>query len=143
MRRVLFIALAWLLTACTLSPGAFSRTPTPTCAQYVALYAAQAQPLVREWHDAIALAEQTPRLALSTQIARLQEIRQRSQGLTAVGCATTAQAALDDSMRHTIDGYLAFLGQRPQSEVAARFRDAATAMEVYRDELRRAAAEVN
>lgn len=79
----------------------------------------------QEWDDAVTLANNTPRVALSAQIATLQRIRRDVQAQTYPTCAFAAGTALVTVMDTTIDGFLAFLGQKPDAEVAASFQRAA------------------
>jgi hypothetical protein len=92
---------------------------------------AQLQPVAQRWDDAAALAGNTPRMQLATQIAALQEIKREADVLELPACASDAKAALSRSMQATIEGYLAFLAQSPDTTVQAAFGRARTEMTYF------------
>lgn len=123
------------LTACASPIAGLGATPTPTCEVQAVAYANQIQPVAREWDDAYKLASSTPRASLSAQIEKLQGIRRKTQDLTPPSCATAAHTALTSSMDKSIEGFIAFLGQKPESEVNALFTEANTQMMTYGQEI--------
>lgn len=125
MRLTLFayLAIAFLLTACA--------APFQSCAQQAAPAITQLQSIAREWDDAAKLADQTPRMQLAVQIASLQAIRRRAQDVQMPECAATAKTALVDAMDNTIEGFTAFLGQKPDTEVKAFFARASDRMKAF------------
>ena len=126
MRFLTFATLLLLLTACA-TPFAAA----PTCAEQAKEGLSSLQSIAREWDDAYKLASQTPRASLSGQIATLQSIRRKAQDLPLPECASLAKTALVDSMDSSINGFIAFLGQKPESEVNALFTKANTSMTAF------------
>lgn len=129
MRRFALL-FALFLAACD-APLLSSPTPTPICIQVAQPFFAQLQSLAREWDDANKLAGQTPRAALAQQIQNLQAIRRKVQDLQPPPCAVTAHQDLAGSMDAAVDAYLAFLGQKPDTEVQAAFQKASTLMDAF------------
>lgn len=124
LKRVLFIVLLLLLPACSV-PGIAS------CADQSQPFFDQIEPLARRWDDANKLAGQTPRMQLAVQIASLQAIRRDVQDLKPPECSKAAQTALVGTMDATIQGYVDFLAQRPDSVVQASFKTAGEQMLAY------------
>lgn len=119
--HLLVIFAAALLTACAAPLG-------QTCAQQAAPAITQLQSIAREWDDATKLANSTPRASLAAQIGNLQAIRRKTQDVEMPECANAVKAALVASMDSTINGFIAFLGQKPDSEVRGHFEQAAKSM---------------
>jgi hypothetical protein len=115
-------------------------TPTPTCLEHSVSYGKQIKAIAQEWDDANTLASQTPRAALAQQIANLQAIRRKAQDLTPLDCTKAAHFALTNAMDETIQGYLAFLGQKPDDEVNRHFNNAKGFMTSYSTEILKLAA---
>lgn len=126
MRRFLPLLLFLSLSACAAPFGV-----APTCAQTAGPFLTQLQSLAREWDDANKLAGTTPRASLSAQIGNLQAIRRKVQDVQAPECAAQAQKDLTASMDATIEGYLAFLGQKPDADVKAKFDQASKLMDTF------------
>lgn len=129
-----YLLLILFLTACD-APLLSSPTPTPTCIVAAAPFFADLQSTAREWDDANKLAGTTPRAALAQQIQGLQTIRRKVQDMQAPECAVTAKNNLAASMDATIEAYLAFLGQKPDAEVTAKFQQANTLMEAFQRDI--------
>lgn len=140
VRLFVVIAVAIVLSGCESPVAGLGATPTPTCQQQAFEYANQIQPIAREWDDANTLAGQTPRASLAAQIEKLQAIRRRAQDIKPPECASTAHLALTNAMDKTVEGYLAFLGQRPDSEVNQSFEQAKNFMAAYTEAIGRLAA---
>ncbi len=70
----------------------------------------------REWDDAIKLANSTPRMQLAPQIQNLQRIRRDVQAQEWPACGQAAQGLLVALMDAQIEGFIAFLAQRPPEE---------------------------
>lgn len=133
VRRLVFLALLGLVGCGTgpLAPAAPTVVPTPTvvpsptpvppCSTrdgrlvYDALHGH-----AREWDDALKLAHSTPRMQLAPQIQHLQRIRRDVQAQEWPGCALGAQRLLVMLMDAQIEGFIAFLAQRPPEEHFAR-----------------------
>jgi len=126
---LVFIALA-LLVGCGVAPEAAvvptqaptqPPLPTPTCAMQAAPFLKEIDPLAREWDDAVTLANSTPRASLSNQIEKLQALRRKVEALDAPECAAAVKAYLVDTMDAMTRGFIAFLGQKSDSQVQALF----------------------
>lgn len=130
MKRIIVVLALYALVACG-NPLAAE----PTCQEQAAPALAQIQSAAREWDDANALAGQTPRSALAQQIESLQAARRKVQDITIPDCAAAVKQALVDSMDATIAGYIAFLGQKPDSTVQASFKTANDKMVLFGQEI--------
>jgi hypothetical protein len=81
-------------------------------------------PLLTEWKDAFDLAAGSPKITLPTQIANLQAIRRKANDADAEGCAAVTHLLVISAMDNSIDGFMAFLADKPNSEVERRFNAA-------------------
>lgn len=106
-----------------------------TCAEQSKEGLEKIQSAAREWDDANQLAGQTPRASLATQIAALQAVRRKVQDVAVPDCAAPMKQALIDSMDASIEGYVAFLGQKPDSTVQASFKLANDKMDEFGQEV--------
>jgi len=86
---------------------------------------------INEWSDAVKLADSTPRLSLADPISKLQEVRRKAADLDYPMCAWPIQQKLLDLMDKGIDAYLAFMAQRPDSEVQGLFDEAMNSFEEF------------
>lgn len=93
------------------------------------------QNYVDEWSDAFDLALSTPRIALSNQIANMQNIRQRLSREDWPPCAEYAQSELAAAKDATIDGFIAFLGQASDAVIAEHFAKAIGHLENVTNEI--------
>lgn len=107
----------------------------PTCAEQSTEALAQVQSAAREWDDANKLAGQTPRASLAVQIAALQAVRRKVQDITVPACANAMKSALIASMDASIEGYVAFLGQKSDGLVQNSFKTANEKMDVFGQEV--------
>lgn len=110
MRRLLplLVALAWLPACGPLS-----------CRSQAADYMREASALSQEFSDVLAVAEQSPRVALPGQIATMQDIRRRLDALAVPECAAKLKRHQWLAMTSAIDAYTAFLGQKGDAVVQA------------------------
>jgi hypothetical protein len=130
IKTVLKLAfLALLLSACA------APFVAQTCADQSKEALTTIQSIAREWDDANKLAGQTPRSALSGQIATLQAVRRKVQDVVVPECAAPMKQALVESMDASIEGYVAFLGQKSDSVVQASFKTANEKMNVFAGEV--------
>jgi hypothetical protein len=129
MRLILALLVLYSFAACD--------APQTGCADY----AGAIQPLAREWDDANKVANATPRSALAQQIANLQAVRRKVQDIPTPACGIELQAHLVKAMDATIDGYVAFLGQKGDPTVKAFFDTARTEMDAYQAAVIKAAAQ--
>ena len=127
MKRAMLIGIMslWLVacgtTAATLTPAPTATpaptptiTPIPPCTTNDGkkVYDLLVQ-FAQEWDDAAQLVNNTPRTTLAPQIARMQEVRRKVQAQAWPRCGQAAYTLLVEAMDQTIDGAIAFLGQRP------------------------------
>jgi hypothetical protein len=136
MRWCLSLILTLLLSACG---NPLAAAPTPTCLEQSGSALSQLQGVAREWDDAYKLANQTPRAALSAQIGALQTIKRKAEDVTVPDCLSSAKSALIQGMDLSIEGFLAFLGQKPQTEVNAVFARANDRIKAYTEAMGRLA----
>lgn len=127
-------AMRWLVFLLLLSACA-NPLAAQTCAEQSKDALAAIQSAAREWDDANKLAGQTPRTALAGQIAALQAVRRKVEDIQVPECASTMKRALVASMDASIEGYVAFLGQKPESTVQASFKTANEQMGVFGQEV--------
>ena len=135
-----FLLLVLVLTGCAQS--VFVRpTPTPeqtTCkVEDVDKAIEDMGLLLTRWMDADAIASSSPRMSLSGPISDLQAIRRDTKALVVPECLESAQIQLTTFMDYALEGYLAFLGDEPDSTVNKAFSDAKTRLESYTDEILR------
>ena len=128
-RFLLLLMLVPLLVGCGV-PGM-----TASCESGLPDFAKTLDPLAREWDDANALANSTPRAALAVQIGNLQSVRRRVQDVTAPECGAPMKQHLIGAMDETIQGYIAFLGQKSDSVVQGHFTAASTEMKSYQESI--------
>lgn len=87
-------------------------TPTPTaipCYVEADDFLKELNDVVREWNDASILAQNTPRLMLSSHIDQLQNLRRKVVDLSPPSCAVVIRDQYVDYMQVEIDGLLSFL----------------------------------
>ena len=135
MRLIVGLVVVMLLTGCGVPGLAAAPTPTPTCIVASQQFVKDLQSFSQEWQDALNLADQTPRMSLPPQIAHLQEIRRRAQAMDAPRCVAPARDTLVGSMDAAIDGFLAFLSQKPDSEVTEYFETAGQKLVLFTSQI--------
>jgi hypothetical protein len=113
--------LAVLLVTVLILTGCGVPGLSASCADQSQEFFTQIDPLARRWDDANQLAGQTPRMQLAGQIANLQAVRREVQDLKPPECSKPAQDALVGTMDATIQGYIDFLAQKPDSTVSESF----------------------
>jgi len=67
--------------------------------------------------DAHKVADSTPRIALSTPISDMQEIKRAAMQIKVPACLDNSKNWYLDGMQNYIDGYIAFMGEANDSEV--------------------------
>jgi hypothetical protein len=118
MKRV---ALVFLIVACS-TPVASS--PPPSCpAVVIRGVLADLTTASRGWDDAEKVARSTPRVALASQVQRLQEIRNRVSLVTVSPCTLGARTATIEWMDATIDYFLAFMRNDARADTLAIYAD--------------------
>jgi hypothetical protein len=94
----------------------------------------QLEPLERRWRDAVTLAGSTSRIALDGPVNIMQSIRRDAQAMEIKGCLSSAKTALVMTMSHTIDGFIAFMGDN-EVEAKILFASALDAKHAYDDKV--------
>jgi hypothetical protein len=89
----------------------------------------------RRFDGAVTLADGTPRMSLPTVIADLMAIRREADDLAVPPCAIDAKNLLAARMDATIDAFIAYLGQKPDEEVATAFEEAEQLLAEYHHEI--------
>jgi hypothetical protein len=117
------------------APTAVPIPTIPPCVSQARTFIDTAQPMAERWDDATKLADSTPRMGLAPQIAAMQTIRREAQALDAPSCAEQAKQFLLAAMDASVNAYIAFLGQQPDTEVQAGFATANQAMNRFQNEL--------
>lgn len=102
-------------------------TSTPDCRDEIKEYKrGTLAPILEEWIDAYDLASSTPRISLAPPVARLQDITRRLREIDPPPCAEGYHFFFIKAAESAIDGFLAFMANRPDSEVEAHFALAAS-----------------
>jgi hypothetical protein len=130
------IATCGLATACgggndaVEDDAAPTNTSTAVCSAEDATAAKEDLDLIIErFDDANARAGTTSRIALSPVIGEMQEVRRDLRALELPDCATEAVDASVEFMDKSIEAYLAFLSDEPDSTVTRLFDEAERAQE--------------
>lgn len=110
-----------------LAPVTVEPTATPDCSDRIKEYKRTTfYPIFEEWEDAYKLAVNSPRLSLPSAIPPLQSINRQLRDITPNSC--TIEIHLDFVMATELatDGLLAFMANKPDSEVQRYFSQSAT-----------------
>lgn len=102
-------------------------------------FRAVVEPVLQQWDDASALAASTSRIALSGPVADMQRIRRDFSTLSIPYAQEfyMAYASILASMDNKIDGYLAFMAQKPDATVQEFFQASQDALNRYKAEITR------
>jgi hypothetical protein len=130
--RVVGLLLSGAAIAGTLACGGGEETPEVTsttigtdsaaCSTEDAkLIKQELDPIIERFDDASSRGQSTSRIALSPVIGEMQEIRRDLGALELPPCAEKALKLSIRYMDRTIDGYLAFLGDEPDTTVESNF----------------------
>lgn len=127
------------LLAATVAVTAVASTPastsTPDCRDEILAYKEETFfPILDEWRDAYDLASSSSRISLGHPIAMLQEINRRLKKMEPSACALTKHLFFIQATDTVIDGFLAFMANKPDSEVQAHFETAALLLDILIDE---------
>lgn len=127
--------LTLLLTGCmsapigvpgsSIAPGSIN---TPDCRAESQRYLTSTVDLLGRWQDAFALGSNSSRIALGPVVAEMQAIRREHQALETPTCAAALDYLVQLSMQSSIDGFLAFMADKPDATVQAYFNDAASTL---------------
>jgi len=98
-----------------------TRTPTPEPVFCADVYYEVVEPILGRWDDAMAIADSTARINLAGPVSTLQEIRREAASLDVPECAAKAHEGLIEAMEHYIEGFLAFMADKPDSIVDVQF----------------------
>lgn len=74
------------------------------------------------WQDAVRLADSTPRIQLSGQIASLQAIKRDTEALMVPECLALPKANLSSGMAVIIDGFISFMRDADSGKLFAAVR---------------------
>lgn len=132
------LILLWVVAGRTGTPSGASPSktiPAPTCRQQASAFINQIEPLAREWDDANAVTKSAARIALAAPVAKLQSLRRETENIQAPQCAFLVKQRLIDAMDNTINGYLAFMAQKPDNQVSQYFDQANRSMNDFSKEL--------
>ena len=67
--------------------------------------------IVRQWDDAVTLAESTARIGLAQRIADLQQIKRDTDAIATQKCLAISSEKLKESMTYTIDALMQFMSK--------------------------------
>ncbi len=132
MRKIIIIIMIIFLSAC-------AAAKPQTCVEQSADFLSAIDKISAEWDDANVLANQTPKIALSPQVAQLQAIKREADALKPPDCASNIQAFLSEYMDNTINGYLKFMSDSPAME-KLYFDTASTAFDNFTAEYQKVTA---
>lgn len=107
MMCLVLMALAGCSAGGFLTPT-FTPTPTP-CNVQAADYIKLAEATMTEWDDAVTLASNTSRIALSGPISDLQSIKRKIESATVPECAKKVQILQVKSMESVIKAFFSFM----------------------------------
>lgn len=93
------------------------------------------QEIMLRWNDANDIAGATPRMSLGPAVADLQEIKRDAGKVEYPPCLTESYSYLYDGMDYAIKAFIGFMGDEPESEINSDFRMAASAFNIYSDEI--------
>jgi hypothetical protein len=138
----IFAVIGLLAVIAVSQPGNFltrlAATPTSAlCRDQAADYLLLIDDTLTEWDDAARIANNTARGSLSPAIADLQAIRRKLNQTTVPACVTLAHQYLIQFMDETIDGFIAFLTDKPDSTITRLFNNADRNFNLFTDELTR------
>lgn len=126
------LAATTVATAITSTPAP---TPTPDCRDEILAYKQETLfPILDEWQDAYDLASSSSRIALGPPVAMLQEINRRLKRIEPSKCALSTHIFFIQATDTVIDGFLAFMANKPDSEVQAHFETAAILLNILTEE---------
>lgn len=149
MRRPILLTL-FLLASCggptpeqqaaTATTQSFEATTTAanTCREAAVSYGKEMDPIYKEWDDQVKLADQTGRGQLAPQIQALQTIKRKADAVTVPECAKVAHNHIIIGMNDMIDGFLAFMSQKPEADVSAKIKSGTNHFNQYELELAKA-----
>ena len=94
-----------------------SDTTSLLCSEETVAFSAATSALLREWEDAVRVAESTPKIALAPQIAALQALRRQVEDLDAPPCATTIKALVVSAMNSGTSALLDFASSAMSADI--------------------------
>jgi hypothetical protein len=100
-------------------------------------YFKQTSAILGRWADVEKRAGSTARIALTSVVGDMQQIRRDFANLPHPNCANKFHQLVMDSMEHEIDAYLLFMQQASESRVSARFDLANFEMDQALEEMKR------
>lgn len=110
-------------------------TATPDCRDDILKYKQETLlPILDEWRDAYALASSSSRLSLAQPISMLQEINRRLKKIEPVPCAAGTHYLFIAATESVIEGFLAFMANKSDSEVKAHLETASFMIKALMEE---------
>lgn len=109
-------------------------TPTATpepCYVQAKPFVQKIDPLLDRWIDIQERAGSTSRIALSPVVGEMQDLRREAKAVVAPECAQRAKDLFLDSMGYAIDAYLAFMAEKPDSEVSVNLDKATSKINLF------------
>lgn len=126
LRRALPVLIALILAGCgseapapqsAANPTPIPATPAPpTCQDAAMAYDDAMRPILARWDDAVKVASSTARIGLAGVISDMQAIARDAEAVTPAACVAPVHTLLLRAMTSTVDGYLAFAGQKDEVE---------------------------
>lgn len=89
---------------------------------------------IDEFNDAYDVANNTPRISLSSPINQLQSIRRDANDIEVPACLKNGKKLLTGYMQTVIDGFVAFMGQASDYEITLIFLNASSQLGTAEDE---------
>lgn len=139
MKRVIVLTGLLLLGCSGLAIGGPAPTPDPCSPAEVQQYVDAIDDVGRRFDDAVSLADSTPRMSLAPMIESMQAIRRDAEDLEVPECAESVRFALVLYMDRTINAFISFLGNDPDTVVNENFQSAVIAYDTYTRALERLA----
>ena len=96
-----------------------SATSSLLCSQEIAGFSAANSSLLREWEDALRVAESTPKIALAPQIAALQALRRQAEDMDSPSCAKAIKALMVSAMNSGTSALLDFASSAMSADIVA------------------------
>jgi len=134
-KPLVFIALiaSIALVACTIPAGLAGQTKDPSiCSKAeVQQYTDAVKSATQRFDDSLQLANNTARIALAPIVRDMQAIRRETEAITVPVCATKAKGALINYMDAAINAFIAFMAQKPNSEIQSLMNLVSASKTVY------------
>jgi len=129
---LLFLVFGKGLTVRILPTPTITLVPTAvSCYEQSQSFISQLDAQTTAWDDAIAIANSTSRISLSGPISNLQNIRREVSNLDYPVCAQFVYQHALEYMNSTIEGFLSFMSDDPDSVVNKHFDTASNQLTIF------------